>query len=216
MKILIAGTDEKTTNYQKALENLNVDYTVSLAHLTTSTNTYSGLLLPGGDDIHPSFFGEQNNGSRICNPQLDLMQSELLELFVEQKLPVFGICKGFQMINVFFGGTIQQHLYERSLHHEYQNGDVFHHTTCTQDNLLSTLYGTSFVTNSAHHQAIHKIGKNLSILQYSDDNVVEAISHNTLPILGVQWHPERICFDLLKDNVCDGSIILRYFLSLCH
>ena len=76
------------------------------------------------------------------------------------------------------------------------------------------LYGSDFPVNSAHHQGIGYPGRDLFIIQYAPDDVPEAIIHKTLPILGVQWHPERMCFEHRRTDTPDGSLLLTYFLSL--
>lgn len=206
--IAIVGRSQDTANYERALTALKAHAltTMDLGRLSE----FDALLLPGGGDITPAFFGQKNHGSRNIDTELDITQLQALDLFCKWKKPVFGICKGMQIINVYFGGTIIQHIKE-SEHHAWDNGDKTHLTTALSDSYLASLYSEHFYTNSAHHQAIGTLGRHLRIIQTSDDGIAEAIIHNKLPIFGVQWHPERIPADVL-----DGKKILSFFLSLCH
>lgn len=210
-KIAILGRSKDTANYEHAFRQLG-----ACAHTTMeigSLHEYHALLLPGGGDINPAFFGQTNHDSRNIDTELDILQFRALELFVKLKRPVLGICKGIQIINTFFGGTLNQDL-PTSMHHCYQNGDQYHLTTAPPHSFLVSLYGNTFFTNSAHHQGICLPGKNLSVIQYADDNVIEGLVHTFLPIIGVQWHPERM-YASKKEAVPDGSLLLAYFLSLC-
>ena len=120
--------------------------------------------------------------------------------------PVLGICKGMQIINVFFGGTIVQHMKEADIH-RYENGDKFHETVILPDTYLHRIYGNSLKVNSAHHQKIDKLGNDLSAVQFSPDfAVMEGLCHKELPIFGVQWHPERL--------PVDGDALFFFWLSL--
>ena len=188
IKIGIAGLHHQTKNYENACICLGLIpcTTLSLSELSTC----DALILPGGSDITPGFYGQSNDGSRDINTGLDLKQFQALDLFVRLGKPVLGICKGLQVINVFFGGTLVQDLPDSSAHQQAE-GDLIHPAVITEDCLLSELYGKEFLINSNHHQAIDQLGKNLQVVQMSRDGVVEAFRHTKLPIFAVQWHPER-------------------------
>lgn len=210
-KILIAGYPEQTTNYETAFGALGACPTVSL-HVP-DINLYDGLVLPGGGDIDPRLFGQLNCGSRIIDPAFDRLQLSILREFVLYQKPVLGICKGMQLINVFFGGDICQNL-PTFRQHQYDGADQFHPTTANAGSLLHELYGKAFTVNSAHHQGVDIPGKGIRYIQHSADQVAEGLSHGFLPILGVQWHPERLCAQVKKSEAVDGSLLLDAFLSL--
>ena len=158
------------------------------------------LLLPGGGDLDPSFFHQNNTASCNVDFILDNVQFSFLEAFVKMEKPVLGICKGMQLINVFFGGDLTQSLSTASLSiHAYNEGDKYHPIVALPNSLEHYFQHWKFpkhlLVNSAHHQAINEIGHNLCPLYVSSDRVIEMICHRTLPILGIQWHPERLFTD---------------------
>ena len=224
-KIFLAGYPDTTHNYKNAFAALGVPADAlplqekepvfeSRLSALSDLSGYDGLVLPGGGDIVPALFGAENQGSRNMDEYLDRIQLYLLESFVRAGKPVLGICKGLQILNVYFGGTLIQDLPPRSLSiHAYQNGDRIHTTKAARGTFPEKLYGSTPITNSAHHQGIHTPGDGLLVAQYSQDFVVEAMYHKSLPLLGVQWHPERMCFAHANPRTEDGSLLLRYFLS---
>ena len=102
--VIIAGRSKDTKNYEKALADGQVLYETNL--YPEECSSYSGLLLPGGGDIHPSYFGQSDRGSKKIEKELDRAQFALLDAFVQMGRPVFGICRGMQLINVYFGGDV--------------------------------------------------------------------------------------------------------------
>ncbi|NLL77545.1 MAG: gamma-glutamyl-gamma-aminobutyrate hydrolase family protein [Clostridiales bacterium] len=212
IKVLIVGRAKDTVNYEKALAAMGISYltTMELEYLSD----FDALLLPGGGDITPAFFGQKNQGSKNMDTELDIIQLQALDFFVKREYPVFGICKGIQVINVYFNGTIIQDL-KQAEHHAWNNGDRIHSSVSLPGTPLFSLYGRHFNVNSAHHQGIGKVGYSLSVIQTADDNVVEGIIHDTLPIIGVQWHPERLFDTSVPRDTVDGRPLFSYFLSLC-
>lgn len=210
IKIGIAGKKGQTANYERSCIELGLCPFTSLSLSTLST--CDALILPGGSDITPGFYGQENHGSRGINTELDLLQIQALEYFIRAKKPVLGICKGMQLINVYFGGTLIQDLPNHK-EHQQEEGDLLHSSYATEDCILSRLYDKEFTINSNHHQAIDKLGRHLHVIQYSHDHVIEGIVHDTLPIVAVQWHPERLPLIQTKKASLPGNLLLRAFLT---
>ncbi len=190
MNIAILGRKDQTARYESFLSALPAVpvTTLSLGELSQC----SALILPGGGDVTPAFFGEHNNGSRNIDTELDILQFQALDYALRKGIPVLGICKGMQVINIAFGGTITQDLPTAEIH-QYIGEDQYHSTTILKDSCLYSLYGGEALVNSAHHQGIGRLGNNLRAIQWCPaDGCVEAIVHESLPVLGLQWHPERL------------------------
>lgn len=212
-KILIAGMPSQTAHYQDALSRLGALPIVSLDPM--QADSCDALLLPGGGDIDPALFGEKDAGSRNIDAALDRLQLDFLARFIRLGKPVLGICKGLQVINVHFGGTIIQDLPTADTH-RYNGQDQIHSTRALPGSILAGLYGEEFAVNSAHHQGLGRIGRDLIVIQHASDGVIEAAIHSFLPILAVQWHPERMCFSRRQDDTVDGSLLLSRFLDSCR
>lgn len=210
-KVLIAGEPDKTINYENAMRHLGILPETSL-HVPNAAS-YDGLILPGGGDIDPKLFGQLNYGSRAFDPVLDRLQMAVLDAFILDKKPVLGICKGMQLINIYFGGDMIQHL-ETSDGHEYVENDQLHETIACKGSFLERLYGEHLVVNSAHHQGVDVPGRGITYVQFAPDGVVEGLNHRYLPVLGVQWHPERLCFEHKRQGAVDGAALLAYFIEL--
>ena len=165
----------------------------------------AALLLPGGGDVHPRYYGEEIRGSEGIDEARDARELELIDLFRQAGKPILGICRGAQVINVAFGGSLYQHIPH---HAATEQGDAYHETHTT-DPMLLALYGERFPVNSSHHQAVKEPGEGLRAVQWAEDGTVEAIRHTSLPVFGVQWHPERM------RHPTDGWLLLaRWLLTL--
>lgn len=204
-KIAIVGREKFTVNYETILSSLSIPHETTLN--IGSLHHFDGLLIPGGGDITPAFFGEKNTASKNIDTELDILQIQATELFIKQRKPILGICKGMQLINVVFGGTIIQHL-PTAAQHQYTTEDQYHPVHNAPGTLAHFLYKDSCMVNSAHHQGIGTLGKDLHIMQAAEDGIAEGIYHYTLPIVGVQWHPERID---TKKTATDGSLLFLFF-----
>lgn len=187
---------------------------ICLKYPEVSTD-YDGLLLCGGGDVEPLRYGQENCGSKNIVPQRDENEMELARAFVNAGKPILGICRGMQLLNVVFGGNLHQHIPTAEAHSA--PGDAVHTVTAVGKSYLSNIYGKHFAVNSAHHQAVNKLGEGFRVTLVSDrDGVVEAMEHETLPIFGIQWHPERMCLSNAREDTVDGLGVIRHFVDLCR
>ena len=166
------------------------------------------LLLPGGGDVHPRFYGQQINGSTDIDEARDGRELALVDKFLRAGKPIVGICRGLQLLNVYFGGTLRQHIEG----HSQIDGVDRLHAINTAPGLLRALYGARFTVNSAHHQAVETLGEGLQVLACAPDGTAEAIAHKALPVFAVQWHPERLCGAFSRPEAVDGAALLSALL----
>ena len=158
-----------------------------------------GILLTGGVDIDPSAFGEEIwNDSVEIWPMRDESEFLVCKLAVERKLPMLGICRGIQIMNVFFGGTLYQDLptqFPTDTNHRVQPYECSCHRCVLEENDFAVfVFGEKeFGVNSHHHQAVKQVAPGFVAAGKSEDGVVEVIFDPAEPFrLGVQWHPERL------------------------
>ena len=211
-KVALAGT-ESLTNYIDALKENDIEVIATLD--VDEAIKCDGLLLPGGGDIDPVYYGEEMNGSDEPDRELDKAQREILDAFVKAKKPILGICRGMQLINIYFGGSLYQDLGTRDIHTRKNGNDSIHSVKSVEEgNLFEKLYGKTFNINSAHHQGTKKLGKGLKEVLRSDDGVCEAVIHEELPIIATQFHPERMSYKQRRDDAVVGEEIFQYFKSL--
>ncbi|RRD39127.1 gamma-glutamyl-gamma-aminobutyrate hydrolase family protein [Leptotrichia sp. OH3620_COT-345] len=159
-----------------------------------------GLILSGGHDVFPQLFGEepkQNIGETFLDrDNFDIL---LLKTAVELKKPVLGICRGHQVINVAFGGSLYQDLSYNSdfyiKHSQLSKWDRPTHTIdVKKESFLGEIFGNEGLVNSFHHQVVNKVADNFKVTARSKDGAIEAlesISENRF-IVGIQWHPESM------------------------
>ena len=205
-RILIPGGGERFGNYSAAVEAAGGRPVFSLL------GEWDGLLLCGGGDIEPWRYGRRNAAAYDLEPERDALEWGLLERFAAEQKPVLGVCRGMQLINVYFGGTLVQNIEG----HTCVDGMDRMHRTCILGGFLKELYGEAVVVNSAHHQCVDRVGRGLCVLQRAPDGTVEGICHCDLPIWGVQWHPERMRWGKHAAVAADGSWVLEAFLKLCR
>ena len=178
-----------------------------------------GIILTGGEDASPLLYGEEpiREVDTICF-QRDNMEIEIIKRAYEKSIPIFGICRGIQMINIALGGTIYQDIYRQipnSLGHiagsSIEGG--YHTIEIVKDSIMYEIFNKERIqVNSQHHQSVRDLGKNLKINSYSLDGIVEGIeSTDDRFILGVQFHPEA-----LIDQHDEFLNIFRYFISYCN
>ena len=160
-----------------------------------------GLILVGGADVNPLWYGEspiQQLGG--VDPQRDLYELKLIKLASDRNIPILGICRGCQLLNVAFGGTLYQDIpaqrrgnhikHQQSLPTTYGSHAVY----VKKEGPLAAIFGKdTLAVNSSHHQAVKDVAPGFEAIAFSPDSIIEAITaYPNRSILGVQWHPEAL------------------------
>ena len=169
----------------------------------TLIDRFDALVLPGGGDIDPVTYGDQPAADNLygMRPESDQFETALVRAAAARRLPLLGICRGLQVINVAFGGTLHQDLPE---HPQDLVGRAFagHYRTSIRggSRLEEIVGGDEIVVNSLHHQGVHKLGTDLAIAATAGDGVVESIEaiDEAWDMVAVQWHPECLTADHSK------------------
>lgn len=178
--------------------------------------TCDGLLLVGGPDVHPGRFDKEEDTAR-CSIDLirDSIEFKALDIALEQKLPVFGICRGLQLINVHQGGDLIIDIpgdTPSEVPHQQDSGDAIHPVYIEKKSeLFKVMKESESPVNSNHHQAIGMLAPSLKASAKSADGIVEGIEWKDKKdnwLMGVQWHPER-----LASNPQASSALSEKFIS---
>lgn len=162
-----------------------------------------GLVLTGGVDVDPAFYSPDHtdypNRPKEWDQNRDVFEMALFRKAVEMQMPVLGICRGLQLVNIAMGGTLLQDIESSGKpdHRSEVIGDRYHSVVVKKETLLSSLTGVEKGTvNSAHHQAIGSVASELMVNVLSSDGILEGlewkIKENKSPLLCTQWHPERM------------------------
>lgn len=211
----IAGSinkDEDTQSiaraYMRAVRNSSaipvlLSYDMEGEALEGCLDRLDGILLAGGNDVDPALYGEAGNQMLgEVNPPRDEFETRLLQAAVQRKMPILGICRGIQILNVSLGGSLWQDLPSQFrtsdgnqpiLHSQTARG--YHRThgvTAVEGTMLHAIEkDLQFRVNSFHHQAVKQPAPGMRVSAHAEDGVIEAIEHENLPFcMGVQWHPE--------------------------
>lgn len=178
-----------------------------------------GLLLTGGMDIEPAFYGEEKwNDTVATTPDRDRSESLILQLAEARDLPILGICRGIQIINVYYGGTLYQdiptqnpseiiHSMGASLNQPCHNCHLQHGSP------IHTLIGRDQIrVNSFHHQSVKDVAPGFAVMGRCEDGIIEAIWNPSKRFLwAVQWHPEEIW--KIEDS---SAVLFRALISACQ
>ena len=177
-----------------------------------------GLLLAGGDDVLPSYYGEETlPACGETDAMRDTFEMLIAPMAIEKKLPIMGICRGIQLLAVAMGGTLFQDIESQKgiekAHHQQKPpyGEPVHAVNFVPGGLFERIVGkTTVMANSMHHQAIKNPGPHLKVEGRSDDGIIEAVSCvDSDRIFAVQYHPEY-----LADHDPDAQCLFDHFVAL--
>lgn len=180
-----------------------------------------GLIFSGGTDISPHLYNEYpKQGLGEIKPQRDAFEMALMDhCFKQYTFPILGICRGFQLLNVYHGGTLYQaleHKEPQGIKHWLMDTYPFefpaHDTTVnTESRLYEILQKNCLQVNSLHHQGVYEVGKGLKAMGHAPDGIVEVLEkEGERFVLGVQWHPE------LMTETCPHALqLFKGFVAAC-
>ncbi|MFB0546507.1 MAG: gamma-glutamyl-gamma-aminobutyrate hydrolase family protein [Anaerolineae bacterium] len=195
--------------------------------LRTVYDLVDGLLLSGGDDVDPAYYGEPLHEK--CGPvsrERDEFEFTLIRWAMDEGKPLLAICRGIQVLNVALGGSLYQDIQAQAQwadkhdrHPDYPRDRLFHTVIVAPQTRLAHILGTAPLTvSSSHHQAVKDVAPGLAVAARASDNMVEAVEAESHPFaIGVQWHPEALAesdvraqrlFDTLVD-VCQTGLGLK-------
>lgn len=164
---------------------------------------FDGLIIPGGPDVDPTLFGEEPKWKiGRTNYKRDRFELEVFQAFYQAGKPIFGICRGCQLINIALGGDVYQDLPSEdpqcTIRHSQgaPGGYPTHHVVLQPGSSLYGTLGEKAYVNSRHHQAVHRISEALEVTAVAPDGVQESVeSHDHRQVVAVQWHPENMWQD---------------------
>jgi putative glutamine amidotransferase len=151
--------------------------------------------IPGGADVCPELYGEENNYSSWFDKQVDSRELKLVRRLIELEAPILGVCRGHQLITIAEGGTLYQDIWMENITTDHSHGPV----RVNPESILAEIfpYGNynriedTIIANSLHHQATKDLPEGWEVSAWAKDGVVEAIENPDKPnIISVQWHPE--------------------------
>lgn len=167
-------------------------------HAERVVSAIDGLVISGGGDIDPGRYGAENTRSSEVDTERDAWELALVSAARRRGVPLLGICRGCQLLNVAFGGTLHQHVWDSEAHPDLWNEDrtmlVTGHHDVALTGILTKIYGEDARrVNGLHHQAIDRLGDGLEVVATAPDGGIEAVATtDSWTALAVQWHPERL------------------------
>jgi putative glutamine amidotransferase len=215
-ELILFSKADKGGTYMTFIHNVDSSLVLksSYGQPTDSINLWlsqaSGIIITGGRDIHPSIYGKVNEVEKCgeFDRYRDSLELKMVAFAKNNKIPLLGICRGHQMLNVALGGTLYTDIptdIANNLSHRNADNPPIHEISIESESLLAKIIGAqSCSVNSYHHQCADKLGKNLSVMARTSDGVVESIIYKAQDwtALGVQFHPEKMNFN----HPCAGSI----------
>jgi putative glutamine amidotransferase len=190
--------EKKLVKYQEALRAAGLEPEAVLASGKPDLSGAHGVLLMGGTDVNPELYrAVAAPETQSPDDERDAFELEMLDAALRADMPIFAICRGVQVLNVYAGGTLVQHL-ASPRHNRAEDTDFAHEVEIERGTLLSSIAGVSrWRVNSYHHQAAGEVGTKLRVCgRDPEDGTIEALEHTERAfVLGVQWHPEDLALE---------------------
>ena len=195
-----ANIHRVTENMTKAIaatgvEMITLDYPLNEEEIDRILPTLDGVIMAGGPDVHPKYYGREVDP--YCGESVedrDLMELYVMKWAMENDVPVLGVCRGMQLINVALGGTLHQDVVHHMniVHRQPQGVRYWHDVIFEGDSMLRRLVPSErYPVNSYHHQAVERLADGLVPTAYNPDGLIEAYERPASKFLmAVQWHPE--------------------------
>ena len=204
---------EKDINYEKYLRHILAEGQSDSEILVISKKNVEelencdGLVLTGGVDVTPELYGDWPDETVHVDAERDGAEFKMIDIALRRRIPILGICRGLQILNVYFGGTLIIDL--AKFHMPREGASKINHKAISDDEdschgirlikdskLKDSIKQENGTVNSSHHQAADRVGKGLKVVARAEDGTVEALeSSDGGNIFAVQWHPERMSFD---------------------
>lgn len=168
-----------------------------------------GIILSGGDDVHPSLYGGDSTYPGSYSSDRDETEKSLLEIALDESLPVLGVCRGMQLINVHFGGKLVQNL-RRDVENAVDHVGTNHRVIITQDAITNSLGISIAEVNSYHNQGFTRDQLSAEFISFAvaEDQTIEGMYHPRYAIAAVMWHPERS-----RPPIPLNELLIRAFVS---
>ena len=217
------GTEEKHNNYVNWLKAVPEIEIITLSAEQANLEIIkdlNGIVLSGGIDVQPKYYGSNTidyaNAPPVFNEIRDAFEKSVFEISQQNNIPLLAVCRGMQLVNCLLGGTLTQDIgLVANTIHRFEVNDKAHGLNILTGTLLNEITGVErSITNSAHHQAIGEVSKDLKINCLADDGIIEGIEWADPTgkpfLLGIQWHPERMYKFHMADTPVSKNIRERF------
>lgn len=193
------------TNYIDACKKVGLlpwvfPYQIEESDIAAYLDGLNGILVCGGVDVDPKYYGEKAHEKLgDVNHWRDTLELMVIRHAMERKMPILGICRGFQILNIYFGGTLYQDIpsqYPSTMKHSFEKTEEAYHDCRVVENTPAATWfaGDTTIINTFHHQGVKDLAADFSPSVYAPDGLIEAFySEKYSNIIAVQWHPERAC-----------------------
>lgn len=205
--------DYVNKDYIKILTHFNIEpYVVLSVHdMQKVAQMCDGLILCGGIDVDPKYYGQKPHPTVTgLNNEIDESDLKMIDAFVKADKPILGICRGLQILNTYFKGTLIQDIPSTypdlsEIHSQKTDRQLASHKIIIEpDSLLESIFGNEAMVNSFHHQSIDVPAKGFKVTARSEEGIIEAIEKDK--IIAVQWHPEGMSNDKLQLKLIETFI----------